>query len=83
MFLHEQEEEDRANCSSVSLPPVDIVIPLLTDMLEQCEDYDLKPFVTVVHIYPYIVGNDDLKSEEDSQEEEEEEDSSSSRYYSD
>jgi uncharacterized Zn-finger protein len=67
MFLHEQEE-DRETEASVTVPSHDITIPLLSDMLENSDDYDLKPYVTVVHVYPYVV-NLEEETEEESQDE--------------
>lgn len=66
MFLHEQEEEDnRSAGTAASAAATEITIPLLTDMIENSDDYELKPFVTVVHIYPYIVNSEEAQSDDE------------------
>jgi hypothetical protein len=69
-YLHEQEIEDSETYPTVDTRPIpiEISIPRLSDMIEMSDDFDLKPLVTVVHMYPYAInfqGDQDQSSSDD------------------
>jgi hypothetical protein len=38
----------------------ELVIPRLTDMVQRCNDVDLRPFTIVRRVYPYPVEGDEV-----------------------
>jgi hypothetical protein len=74
-YLHEQEIEDTETYPSVDTRPttIEIRVPRLSDMIEMSDDFELKPLVTVLHVYPYAIdfqGDQDQDSSDESSEEE-------------